>query len=101
MVLNTGKCRFMLFRVNKNDKFNIMCNEVILKHISHENILGVTIDNKVSFDEHVINICKTTNKKLNQKKIETKSKMNIIAILHNFLLQLWFLNLNVFHHKIH
>ena len=33
------------------------------KHNSHEKILGVTID-KLSFDEHIINICKTANKKL-------------------------------------
>ena len=55
----------MLFGVNKDGNFNVMCNDVILKHISHENILGVTIDNTVSFDEHIINICKTINKKLN------------------------------------
>ena len=46
----------MFFGVNKDGNFNVMCNDVILKHISHENILGVTIDNTVSFDEHIINI---------------------------------------------
>ena len=43
----------------------ISCNDITLKHSSHEKILGVTIDNKLSFDEHIINICKTANKKLN------------------------------------
>ena len=50
-------------------------------------MLGVTIDNKLSFDEHIINICKTANKKLNAlnriNHYETKSKGNIIVILHN------------------
>ena len=35
------------------------------KHNSHEKALGVTIDNKLSFDEHITNICKTANKEHN------------------------------------
>ena len=57
MVLNPGKCHFMLF--------DFICNDIILKHSSHKKILDVTIDNKLSFDEDIINICKTANKKLN------------------------------------
>ena len=65
MVLNPGNCHFMLFGVKENDQFDLLCNDITLKHSSHEEILGVTIDNKLSFDEHIINICKTANKKLN------------------------------------
>ena len=65
MVLNPGKCPFMLFGVKENEQFDMICNDITLKHSSHEKILGVTIDNKLSFDEHIINICKTANKKLN------------------------------------
>ena len=65
MVLNPGKCHFMLFGVKENEQFDLICNDITLKHSSHEKILGVTIDNKLSFDEHIINICKTANKKLN------------------------------------
>ena len=66
MVLNSRKCcHFLLYGVKKNEQFDLMCNGITLKHSSHENILGVTIDNKLSFDEHIINICKTSNKKLN------------------------------------
>ena len=55
----------MLFRVKENEQFNLICNnDITLKHSrSHKKILGVTID-KLSFDEHIINICKTANKKL-------------------------------------
>ena len=35
-----------------------MCNDITLKNSSHEKILGVTIDNKLSFDEHITNINK-------------------------------------------
>ena len=65
MVLNPGKCHFMLFSVKENEQFDLLCNDVTLKYSSHEKILGITIDNTLSFDEHVINICKTANKKLN------------------------------------
>ena len=65
MVLNPGKCHFMLLSIKENEQFDPICNDITLKHSSHENILGVTIDNKLSFDEHIINICKTANKKLN------------------------------------
>ena len=54
----------MLFGVKENQCFHLMCNGITPKHSSLEKILGVTIDNKLSFDEHIINICKTANKKL-------------------------------------
>ena len=55
----------MLFGVKENEEFDLICNDIALKHNSQEKILGVTIDNKLSFDEHIINIGKTANKKLN------------------------------------
>ena len=64
MVSNPGKCHFMLFGVKENEQFDLMCNDVTLKRSSHEKVLSVTIDNKLSFDEHIINICKRANKKL-------------------------------------
>ena len=54
----------MLFNVKENEQFELICNDITLKHSSHEKILGVTIDNKLSFNEHIINICKTAIKKL-------------------------------------
>ena len=65
MVLNPGKCHFMLFGVKENEQFDLIYNNITLKHSSHEKILAVTIDNKLSFDEHIINICKIANEKLN------------------------------------
>ena len=65
MVLNQGKCHFILFGVKENEQFDLICNDITLKHSSHEKILGVTSDNKLSFDEHIINTCKTADRKLN------------------------------------
>ena len=55
----------MLFGVKENKQFDMICNDIILKHNSHEKPLGVTIDNKFSFDENITNIPKTTKKNLN------------------------------------
>ena len=59
-----------------------MCNGTTLKHSSREKILDVTIGNKLSFDEHIINICKTANKKLNAlSRINHYMKQNQKEIL--------------------
>ena len=65
MVLNPGKCYFILFVVKENEQFDLICYDIILKHSSHGKSLGVTIGKKLCFDEHIINICKTANKKIN------------------------------------
>ena len=65
MVLDPEKCHFMLFGVKENEQFDLICNDITLKHSSNENISGVTIDKRLSFDGHIINICKTANKELN------------------------------------
>ena len=53
MMLNLGKCHFMLFGFKENEKFGMMCNDIILKQKNHDNVLDVTIGNKLSFDEHI------------------------------------------------
>ena len=65
MVLNPGKYHFMLFGIKENEQFDLICSDITLKHSSQENILGVTIDNKLSFDEHIIISAKQLTKKLN------------------------------------
>ena len=106
MVLNRGNWHFMLFGIKENKQFDLICSDITLKHNGQENIFGVTIDNKLSFDEHIVNICKTANKKtqhsqLNESLYETKSKGNIIVILHNLSLQLLVPYLDVFFQKIY
>ena len=64
MLLNPGKCHFILFGVKENEQFDLICNDITLKYSSHEKIFGVTIDNKLSFDEHIVSTCKTAHKNL-------------------------------------
>ena len=65
MVLNSEKCHFMLLAVKENEQFDMIYNGITLKYSSHEKILGVTIDNKLCFHEHIINLCKAVNKRFN------------------------------------
>ena len=82
MVLNPGKCHFILLGVKENEQFDLMCSDSTLKHSSHEKMLGLTIDNKLSFDEHIINTYKTANKKLNAvSRINHYMKQNQKEIL--------------------
>ena len=46
-----------------------------IKNVSEEKILGITVDNKLSFKSHLKNICKNANQKL-----------NILARITNFAL---------------
>ena len=62
MVLNPGKSHFMLFGAKENEQFNMICNVIKVKDSSHEKILNGTTDNKLSFDEHIINIRKAAKK---------------------------------------
>ena len=55
MVLNPGKFHLMLFCAKENEQFDLICNDITLKHSSHEKNLGVTIDNKLSFDNKLPN----------------------------------------------
>ena len=89
--MNPGKCDFMLFGVKENELFDLICDDITLKQRSHEKLLGVTIDNKISFDEHIINICKTANKKLNAlSRINHYMKQNQKEILLSSFLNLSF-----------
>ena len=83
MVLNPGKCHFMLFGFKENEQFDLICNDGITpKHTSHEKILGVTVDSKLFFDEHINNISKAANKKLNAlSRINHYMKQNQKEIL--------------------
>ena len=77
MVLNPGKCHFILFGVKENVQFDLICNDITLKHSCHEKIFRLTIDNKLSFNEHINNICKTANRKFNAlSRIDHYMKQN-------------------------
>ena len=63
MVLNPKKCYYMCLGKNSNnDRFAF--DNLCLENSNEEVILGVTIDDKVTFDSHIKNICRKAGQKL-------------------------------------
>ena len=64
-VLNSGKCCYMSFGSNPNQSDLIL--EDRIKNLSAEEyvILGVTIDNRLTFYNHLKNLCQKIASKLN------------------------------------
>ena len=62
MSLNPTKCHYICLVKNKeNDTFNF--GNISLKNSKEEVILGMTIDNKPYFDNHVKKNCKKASQK--------------------------------------
>ena len=50
--------------VNTNESVKITIRDFDINNSSCEKLLGVKLDNKISFDEHITNLCKKGNRKL-------------------------------------
>ena len=62
MKANPDKCHFICSHV---DKASLLVENMEIKSSTHEKLLGVTIDTKLSFNMHIDNMCKKANIKLN------------------------------------
>ena len=62
--MNPKKCYFMTLG-NGNNFCDFSCNDIIIKNGLSEKMLGFAIDNNPDFSDHISNICKTANQKLN------------------------------------
>ena len=58
---NQDKCHF-LSRLDINSKFSLPAS--ILENSDFQKVLGVTIDRKLNFNEHVTNLCDKASKKI-------------------------------------
>ena len=64
MILNPDNCYFLT--PGFQDAQPSFCyDNITIKNVSKEKILGITIDNKLTFKGHLKNICKKANQKLN------------------------------------
>ena len=61
-VRNQEKRSFMLLGVDDPLQTNLVCGYQILKKAMQEKVLGVTLDNKLNFATHLLNITKNANK---------------------------------------
>ena len=63
MILNPNKCHYTCIGKNtESDIFKVQ--NVCLENSKEEVILGITIDNKLTFDSHIKSICRKTGQKL-------------------------------------
>ena len=53
----------MILSIDNND-ISITVDGYEIKNSSHEKLLGITIDNKLSFHIHISNLCKKASQKL-------------------------------------
>ena len=64
LVLNPGKCHFMTLGT-KNISPDFIHNGIIIKHNTSQKLLGVIIDENLNFKEHIGEVCKKANQKMN------------------------------------
>ena len=57
---NSDKCHFMTF-VTLNTLPNFKCKNITIKNSASEKLLGVIVDNKLDFTEHLITVYKKAN----------------------------------------
>ena len=77
MKANLNKCH-LLFSVT--DSLNFEISETVIRNSNSKKLLGVTFDNKLKFEKHIITICQTANRKLNALYMELgKTRMLINA----------------------
>ena len=50
---------------NGNNLCDFSYDDIIVKNSLSDKFLGLTIDNNLDFSDHISNICKTANQKLN------------------------------------
>ena len=63
LILNSGKCHFTCFRQNRvNETFAF--DNTNIKNSKEEKILGVIIDIKLRFKNHVENLCKKASQEI-------------------------------------
>ena len=77
----------MLLGVDDELQTNLVCGNKTFKNSKQEKVLGVTIDNKLNFKTHLLNITKNANIKFNaltsvQKYMITDKKSTYILFIY-------------------
>ena len=65
MILNYGKCHFMSIGKDPHEEDVFYYNNLTFKNSNEEEILGVTIDRKLTFHKHILKMCRKAGQTLN------------------------------------
>ena len=63
MVLNAGKCHFMCLGNNTENK-TFLFHNILMESSKEQNILGVTVDNKLNFKSYINELFKKISQKI-------------------------------------
>ena len=83
--MNADKSQLLVTKNDENISLNI--DDEIIKGSKSVKLLGVTIDNKLDFSEHVSNICKKVSKELHALARISKymSQEKVMILLQAFI----------------
>ena len=56
--MNPGKFQFMILGRKQCNKVKLKFNSVVISESDTVKLLGITIDNKLTFNEHINNLCR-------------------------------------------
>ena len=106
MVLKTGKCHLCLGKNTENETF--IFNDTHINNNKEEKILGATTDKKMTFSNHIRELCKKASQKIlvlsrisNQPKDSEKKLFNaVIKSQFNYCLFVWMFCLRTLNNMI-
>ena len=86
MTLNPDNCYFLTVGF-QDTQSNFSYDNITIKNLSEDKILGITTDNKLTFKSHLKIICKKANQKLNALARITKftSPFQRKTLLNSFI----------------
>ncbi|CAH0552546.1 unnamed protein product [Brassicogethes aeneus] len=59
--LNENKCNYIVFKNTHSSPISLRINNTPISEVKHANYLGLTIDNKLNFEQHIREVKKTIN----------------------------------------
>ena len=88
MALNAGMCDFMCLGKDARNEIFIL-KGLVTKNSKEQKILGVTIDNKLTFKSHIKNLCKKASQKIRalsrfSNNLNDSQKSLITALLFGY-----------------
>ena len=61
---NPGKFQFMILGKKNRLKYSLKIGSITVKESDEVELLGITIDKVINFEEHIKNLCRTAQYKL-------------------------------------
>ena len=98
---NPGKFQFMILGEKKWNSVKLIISSIEIKESKKVVLLGITIDNLLTFNEHADNLCRTANYKLCIfRESETlNGQFNYVPLVWMFCRNKQYLKIQKIHHR--